>query len=112
MSYIHKGRRDFPTWENIFQLGWIVNQAIVPLNNTLKHVEITDGVVQDEHNQDVNDLDWVFVNTSIFYVNQKTREILSKSKQKAGLVDFTEKQDFFFHLIYIILSSASGPKIK
>ena len=44
MSYLHtykQGRRDFPTWENIFQLGWIVNQAIVPLNNTLKHVEIS-----------------------------------------------------------------------
>ena len=77
----------------------------MPLNNTLKHdVEITDDeasevVVQDEHDQDVDDLDGVFetlyeihtndfknhhVNTSIF-LQPKNSWNHFKSKQKAGL---------------------------
>ena len=93
----------------------------MPLNNTLKHdVEITDDeasevVVQDEHDQDVDDLDGVFetlyeihtndfknhhVNTSIFFYNRKTREIISKVNKKLVFKSISreKKTRIFFSL--------------
>ena len=122
MSYLHtykQGRRDFPTWENIFQLGWIVNQAIVPLNNTLKHVEISlrfkkmnktktlmilmlmeFSKYTTTHHSPTNKL-----RSLPFFTSTKklVKPPFEKSKQKAGrLISRKRTGILFFHFINIL----------